>query len=83
MIEMMVVLHLIIWDADTGTQLGDEYVKTYRKTPGAFIPQNLIEDCRTDGIALAQEAVTRWRRAHKPNAFANVDCQWEPAGEDA
>jgi hypothetical protein len=79
---MMVVLHLIVWDADTGTQLGDEFTKSYRKTPGAFIPQNLIEDCRKDGLVLAQEAVTRWRRAHS-NAFANVDCQWEPAGEDA
>jgi hypothetical protein len=83
MIELMVVLHLTVWDSDTGTQLGDEYVKTYRKTPGAFIEQNLIEDCRKDGIALGMEAVTRWNRAHKPNVFANVDCQWEPAGEDA
>jgi hypothetical protein len=83
MIKMMVVLHLIVWDADTGTQLGDEYTKSYRKTPGAFIEQNLIEECRVDGLALAQEAVSRWRRAHHPNSFANVDCQWEPAGEDA
>ena len=76
----MVVLHLTIWNADTGLQLGDEFTKEYRKDELAFIPQNLIEECRQDGVRLAQEAVERWRRAHA-NAFANVDCQWEPGGE--
>jgi hypothetical protein len=84
MIKMMVVLHLIVWDADTGLQLGDEYSKMYRHMPGAFIQRNLIEECRVEGLALAKEAVARWRNGgHKPNAFANIDCQWEPAGEDA
>jgi hypothetical protein len=82
MIKMMVVLHLMVWDADTGKQLGDEYTKMYRQMPGEVVERDLIEECRVDGLSLAREAAARWRRAHA-NAFANVDCQWEPAGEDA
>ena len=82
MIELVVVMHLTFWDADAGVQLGNEYTKEYRHMPDAFIKRNLIEDCRLDGLRLANEGVTRWRgKGHKPNAFANVDCQWEPAKE--
>ena len=82
MIEMVVVLHLTFWDADAGVQLGSEYTKEYRHMVGAFIQRNLIEECRKDGIRLAHEGAERWRgKGHKPNAFANVDCQWEPAKE--
>lgn len=74
MVELIVVLHLIIWDANAGIQLGDEYIQIYRnKIPGV----DLIEECRKDGVRLGLEAVSRWRRANKPNAFANVNCQWE------
>jgi hypothetical protein len=78
---MVVVLHLIVWDGDSGTQLGDEYTKEFTKVPGAFIELNLIEVCRLKGLDLAREAVWRWRRV-KPNAFANVDCQWERKQDD-
>jgi len=87
MIEMVVVLHLIIWDADTGKQLALQD-HTFEKPTFEITPADLIEECRTYGVDLGTKVVGWFREGFGPpgtkaypNAFANVDCQWERKGD--
>jgi hypothetical protein len=80
-----VVLHLIVWDADTGLQLWPE------QPPGETISRpgdkifrldsfamsgNRIEDCRMWGVEYATKLSEHYRNKGFANAFTNVDCEW-------
>ena len=86
---LIVVLHLIVWDSGTGEFLGSvdrEYEAAFSITP-----LDRIELCRTEGVRTAAAAVDFFKRGNPqydprtggivnvqhPDAFANVDCQWE------
>lgn len=71
MITLVVVLRLIVWDADTGKQL-DEFRQYFYPGEGG----NPIERCRREGVDVGKTLVGHYREKF-PNAFANVDCQWE------
>lgn len=66
-----VVMHLIVWDADTGAMLFD----TEREMSGFSISGDRIEDCRIAGVEAAKRLAAHWRIKY-PNAFSNVDCEW-------
>ena len=69
---MVVLLYLTITDADTGNLL---YSLT-RQMPEFSVSGDRIEECREQGIEKAMVLVPRYRLKY-PNAFANVNCQWE------
>ena len=72
-----VVLYLMVWDADTGKLLED--VKP--SLAGAFSATGArTEDCRLLGLEKAKALTTKWRGTY-PNAFANVDCEWDRSGQ--
>lgn len=72
MLELVVVLHFIVWDADTGKQL---WSMDQTLVPGTL--SDPIETCRSAGVAFAKRSTARFRAQGYPNAFTNVDCQWE------
>lgn len=68
-----VVLHLIVWDADTGTMLHELERPFWHHEMG----ENLIEKCRIIGLKKAYKQVFYFRsQTEHKNAFANVDCEW-------
>lgn len=75
---LVVVLHLLVWDADTGTLL-DKQDRLFFKSR-FDVTRDLIEECRISGVKQAKSIALDWRKTH-PNAFANVDCEWERSGE--
>jgi hypothetical protein len=74
-----VVLHLLVWDADTGTLLwgGD---KRFDQT-SFEISGSRIEDCRVWGVEYGRSLAMHYRNNGHPNAFANVDCEWRDVGK--
>jgi hypothetical protein len=78
MIEMVVVLHLLVADTDTGKTIVS-VTKTYENnfdTP----KEELINLCRIDGVKYATQ-FTKWFKEHgHPSASTNVNCRWEPKG---
>ena len=74
-----VVLHLMVWDADSVTLLE----KLQPDLAGSFsISGARIEDCRLFGVEKAKALTARWRITY-PNAFTNVDCEWDRSGQPA
>jgi hypothetical protein len=71
MLVAFVVLHLTVWDADTGKMLLD----IEREVTGFTISADKIADCRMTGLDAASQLTARYR-AKYPNAFTNVDCEW-------
>ena len=66
------ILHLIVWDADTGNML----YETERPMWKRDMQEDLIERCRLMGLNRAYKLVFFWRAKGYSNAFANVDCEW-------
>lgn len=68
---LVVILHLLVWDADTGSLLysGD------KEFSGFTISGDRIEDCRAWGVDYAKQLTAYYRQGF-PNAFTNVDCEW-------
>ena len=72
-----VVLHLMVWDADTGQLL--EALEP--DLSGAFsITGARIEDCLLFGLKKSKVLTAKWRTTY-PNAFTNVDCEWDRSGQ--
>jgi len=71
MLIAFVVLHLTVWDADTGTMLLD----TEREASGFAISADKIADCRAAGLDAANRLTAVYRGKY-PNVFTNVDCEW-------
>ena len=72
-----VVLHLMVWDADTGKLL-----ETLQPDLGGSfsITGARIEDCRLFGLEKSKALTAKWRTTY-PNAFTNVDCEWDRSGK--
>jgi hypothetical protein len=74
-----VVLHVMVWDADTGQLLE----KFESDLVGSFsISGMCIEDCRLFGMEKGRALTAKWR-INYPNAFTNVDCEWDRSGQPA
>jgi hypothetical protein len=72
-----VVMHLMVWDADTGKLL--EYLQP--DLAGSFATTGAhIEDCRLLGLEKGKALTAKWRITY-PNAFTNVDCEWDRSGQ--
>ena len=72
-----VVLHLMVWDADTGKLLET----SQPDLGGSFsITGARIEDCRLFGLEKSKALTAKWRTTY-PNAFTNVDCEWDRSGQ--
>lgn len=73
----VVVLHMITWDADTGIKLSERYaVFPHAEVTGGLFQFDTMENCRKFGVEKAKEQTMLFRHTY-PNAFTNVDCQWE------
>jgi hypothetical protein len=68
MLTAIVVLHLLVYDANTGALLyeGARAMPSYA---------NSIEDCRKTSLEKARALAAQYRKAY-PAASANVDCKW-------
>lgn len=74
MLTAYVVMHLMVWDADTGVLLHDSgEIVSEESFP---VSGSKIEDCRLVGVPLAKLLTERWRERGYANAFTNVDCEW-------
>ena len=74
-----VVLHLMVWDADTGKLLES----LQPDLTGSFsIGFARIEDCRLFGAEKGEALAAKWRITY-PNAFTNIDCEWDRSGQPA
>jgi hypothetical protein len=75
----VVLLHLMVWDADTGKLLE----KLQPDIAGSFsISGARLEDCRLFGLEKGKALTAKWRVTY-PNAFTNVDCEWDRSGQPA
>ena len=72
MITAIVVLHLMVHDANTGILL----YEAVRVMPSYATS---IAACRATGVEKAQRLATKYRETY-PNASANVDCEWRRGG---
>ena len=70
MLTAVVVLHLLVYDTETGAVL----YSTTRAMP-SFV--NSIENCRKEGVDKAQRLAAEYLTTY-PAASANVDCEWRP-----
>ena len=68
----IVVLHLVVHDANTGLLL-------YEASRAMPSYANSIETCRKTGIDKARRLASEYRKTY-PNASANVDCEWRRGG---
>jgi hypothetical protein len=68
MLTAVVVLHLMVYDTETGAVL---FART-RDMP-SFV--NSIENCRKVGIEKAQRLAGEYRKTY-PAASVNIDCEW-------
>ena len=76
---LFVVLHLMVWDADTGKLLEN----SQPDLAGSFTTTgSRIEDCRLFGLTKSKALTAKWRTKY-PNAFTNVDCEWDRSGQPA
>ena len=74
-----VVLHLMVWDADTGKLLE----KLQPDLAGSFsISGARLEDCRLFGLEKGKALTAKWRVTHQ-NAFTNFYCEWDGSGQPA
>jgi hypothetical protein len=72
-----VVMHIMVWDADTGKLLEN----LQPDLAGSFsISRARIEDCRVLGLEKGKALTAKWRITY-PNAFTNVDCEWDRSGQ--
>ena len=72
-----VVMHLMVWDADTGKLLE----KLQPDLAGSFSTTGArIEDCRLFGLEKGKVLTAKWRTWY-PNAFTSVDCEWDHSGQ--
>ncbi len=67
-----VVLHLMVWATVETLQpdLGGSFSITGAR----------IEDCRLVGLEKSKALTAKWRTTY-PNAFTNVDCEWDRSGQ--
>ena len=65
---MVVVLHLIVWDANKGVML-EEFK---RQMPSYAYP----DLCLSATLSEAKRLTAKWRSKGFSNAFTNVDCEW-------
>ena len=68
MLAAIVVLHLVVHDANTGVLL----YEAERAMPSYA---NTIDACRKTGVEKAKRLATKYRNTY-PAASANVDCEW-------
>lgn len=68
MLAAIVVLHLLVHDAETGAVL-------YEGTRAMPSYANSIENCRKTGVERALRLAAQYRKTH-PAASANVECKW-------
>jgi hypothetical protein len=65
MLTAIVVLHLLVYDTETGAVL---YART-RAMP------SFVKNCRKEGVNKAQRLAAEYLKTY-PAASANVDCEW-------
>ena len=68
MLAAIVVLHLVVHDANTGMLL----YETERAMPSYA---NTIDACRKTGVAKAKRLASEYRNTY-PAVSTNVDCEW-------
>jgi hypothetical protein len=69
-----VLLILTVTNTWTGQEL-ETYEREFHKT-FSITPLDLIEECRTAGVALAHKATAYYRARGVESASSNVDCEW-------
>lgn len=70
------VVHLMVWDADTG-----KFLETLQPDLGGSfsITAVRIEDRRLFGLEKNKALTAKWCTTY-PNAYTNIDCEWDHSG---
>jgi hypothetical protein len=78
MIAKIVMLYLQVFN--TGT--GDLLYETHMKMPSFSVSGNRMEDCRIEGVRMAEALTAKYKNRGYEHASTNVKCWWEEDGED-